>query len=38
MVIPSGIDGDEFVWNLRFEDEHKVRGVEIALQFAVIGG
>ena len=32
------IDGDQFVGHLRFENEDKVRGVQIAFQFAVIRG
>ena len=32
------IDGDEFVWNARLENEHKVRGIEITLEFAMVGG
>lgn len=32
------IDGDQFVGHLRFENEDKVRGVQIAFYLAVIRG
>ena len=34
----EGVDGDQFVRNLGFENKHKVRGVEIAFQLAMVGG
>ena len=32
------IDRDQFVGHLGFEKEDKIRGVEVALQFAMVGG
>ena len=32
------IDGDQFVGHLGFEKEDKVRGIEIAFQFAMVRG
>jgi len=32
------VDRDQFVWALGSEKEDKVRGVQIALQFAMVGG
>ena len=35
---PERIDGNQFIGDAALEDEHEVRGIEVALQFAVIGG
>jgi len=34
----QGIDRNEFVGDVGFEKEHKIRGVKIALQLAMVGG
>ena len=34
----EGIDGNQFVGDLRLEEEDEVRGVKIPFQFAVISG
>src|SRR6267154_4651073 len=32
------VDGDQFIGNLGLENEEKIRGVQVALKLAVVGG
>jgi hypothetical protein len=34
----QGIDGDEFVWDVRLKDKDEIRSVEVAFELGVIGG